>query len=137
MILLGIVASLVANPEMWWARLAPQMWLLPVLASARAIKAGSNKYIAVVIACVMGATSLIAAGGRVESAALTTARYQNNLRRVGQDPLLVNTSLNKGFFLPALGYRLSERGASYRISQIQCNEPIKLIVIEACLSGGK
>jgi hypothetical protein len=137
LILLGIVASLVANPEMWWARLVPQMWLLPVLASARAIKAGSSKYIAVVIACVMGATSLIAAGGRVQSAALTTARYQNNLRRVGRDPLLVNTSLNKGFFLPALGYRLSERGASYRISKIQCNEPIKLIVIEACLSGGK
>jgi hypothetical protein len=137
LVIFGTVAAIGVNPEMWWARYVPQMWLLPVLASACAIKAGSGRRIGVAIACVMAVTSLIVVAGRSESAALTTMRYHDNLLKLGEGPVLVNMSANEGFFLPALAYRLRERGASLQISQIRCNDLIQLIVIQACLPAGK
>ena len=135
LIMLGTVASILANPESWWARYVPQMWLLPVLATACAIRAQAGRRMAVVIACIMGVTSLIAVAGRTGSAALTTMTYQNNLRKAGNGPLLVNMSMNEGFFLPVLGYRLQERGAHFEISQDWCSNPIQVIQIKACPSA--
>jgi hypothetical protein len=85
----------------------------------------------------MGVSALIAVGGRIESAALTTQTYQTNLRSAGPGPLLVNAPTNKGFFLPVFGYRLQERGTYFRMSETGCANPIQLIVIEACTRSVK
>jgi hypothetical protein len=135
LIMLGTVASILGNPELWWARYVPQMWLLPVLAIACAVRARANRRMALVIACAMGVTSLIAVVGRTASAALTTMTYQDNLRKAGTGPLLVNVSMNEGFFLPVLAYRLHERGAHFQISQAWCSDPIQVIQIKVCLSA--
>jgi hypothetical protein len=39
-VLLGIIASVLAIPECWWARFIPQLWLVPVLALAMLLYAG-------------------------------------------------------------------------------------------------
>jgi hypothetical protein len=137
LIALGTVASILVMSVSWWARLVPQMWLVPVLASACAIRTGSGMRMCVVIAGIMGVSVLIAVGGRIESAALTTLRYQTNLRSAGSEPLVVNAPSNKGFFLPVFGYRLQERGTYFRMSETGCAHPIQLIVIEACTRSVK
>jgi hypothetical protein len=135
LIAFGTVASVLVMSVSWWARFVPQMWLVPVLASACAIRTGSGRRMGFVIAGIMGVSVLIAVGGRIESAALTTLTYQTNLRNAGPGPLLVNAPTNKGFFLPVFGYRLHERGMHFRMSETGCANPIQLIVIQACARG--
>ena len=137
LIAFGTVASTLVISVSWWARFVPQMWLVPVLASACAIRTGPGRRMGVVIAGIMGVSALIAVGGRIESAALTTQTYQTNLRSAGPGPLLVNAPTNKGFFLPVFGYRLQEQGTYFRMSETGCANPIQLIVIEACTRSVK
>ncbi len=137
LIVFGTIASILIVPVSWWARFVPQMWLLPILASTCAIRTGSGRRMGVVIAGIMGVSGLIAVGGRIESAALTTLTYQTNLRSAGPGPLLVNAPTNKGFFLPVFGYRLQERGTHFRMSETGCANPIQLIVINACTESVK
>jgi hypothetical protein len=137
LIAFGTVASILVMSVSWWARFVPQMWLVPVLASAYAIRTGSSRRMGVVIVGIMGVSVLIAVGGRIESAALTTLTYQAKLRSAGPGPLLVNAPTNKGFFLPVFGYRLQERGTYFQMSETRCANPIQLIVIQACTRSVK
>jgi len=137
LITLVIAASILVIPVSWWARYVPQLWLLPVLAAACAIKTGSGRRMGVTIAGIMGVSSLIALGGRIESAALTTLTYQTHLRSARPGPLLVHAPTDKGFYLPAFGYRLRERGMYFRMSETPCVKPIQLIVIKACTQSAK
>jgi len=137
LIAFGTAASILVIPVSWWARYVPQMWLLPVLAAACAIKAGSGKRMGVIIAGIMGGSSLFALGGRIESAALTTLTYQRDLRSASSGPLLVHAPTDRGFYLPVFGYRLQERGMYFRMSEMQCAKPIRLIVISACTQSAK
>ena len=130
----GIILATLANPEAWWARYAPQLWLLPILVAAAAFKARSGRLIALGISCAIASASTVAICGRAVSAAITTMQYEAALRRAGGGPLLVKPSDHYNFFIPALAYRLRERGISLNVSQDTCTRSITLIVIPVCPS---
>jgi hypothetical protein len=127
----GIILATLLNPEAWWARYAPQLWLLPVLVTAACFRARPG-IIALGIVEVMILTSAIAACGRAISAAMTTMQYETALQHAGTGPLFVKPSDRDSFLIPALAYRLHERGTSLRISQSSCTHPMALIVMRVC-----
>jgi hypothetical protein len=128
----GVLLSIVANPEMWWARYVPQMWLLPVLIAAYAPRIRIASSFALMIALLMGITSVIAVVGRAVTIATATKSYEKNLAAIGDAPLRLDPALNEVIFLPALSYRLHERGATSQWIGGQCEHPIVLVMINGC-----
>ena len=130
----GTLLSIVVNPHMWWARFVPQMWLLPVLVAAAVLARRSRMAtpLALVMALLMGVTSLIAVIGRSTSSYLVTQSYRNDFGSLGTTPLLVDISNTESLFLPALTYRLHQQGSTFEVATGQCESPIEFIVIHAC-----
>jgi hypothetical protein len=130
----GTLLSVVVNPHMWWARFVPQMWLLPVLIAAAALVRRSRMAtpLALVMALLMGVTSLIAVIGRSTSSYHVTQSYRDDFGSLGTTPLLVDTSKTESLFLPALTYRLHQQGSTFEVAAGQCASPIEFIVIHAC-----
>jgi len=130
----GTLLSIVVNPHMWWARFVPQMWLLPVLVAAAGVvrRCRIARSLALVMALLMGVTSLIAVIGRATSSYLITQSYHYDFGGIGTRPLLVDTSNTESLFLPALTYRLHEQGSVFEVATGPCASPIDFIVIHAC-----
>jgi hypothetical protein len=129
---LGTLLSIAVNPQMWWARLVPQMWLLPILVATAASRSRITKSLALIIVLLMGVTSLVAVIGRATSSYLVTLAYRDNLKRIGDAPLLVDTSVSELRFLATLTYRLHEQGTTFEVAIGQCATPIDLRVIQGC-----
>lgn len=134
---LGTLLSIVVNPQMWWARFVPQMWLLPVLIATAASRSRIAKALALIIVLLMGVTSLIAVIGRATSSYVVTLAYKDNLKRLGDAPLLVDTSVSELKFLPTLTYRLHEQGTTFEVAMGQCATPIDLLVIQGCKNDSR
>jgi hypothetical protein len=128
----GTLLSIVVNPQMWWARFVPQMWLLPVLVATAASRSQIAKALALIIVSLMGVTSLIAVIGRPTASYFETRAYEENLKRIGDAPLLVDTSASELNFLATLTYRLHEQGTRFEVAMGQCATPIDLLVIQGC-----
>ena len=124
--------SIVANPEMWLARYVPQMWILPILASASIIQIGRYKWIALTTIGLMGLTSLVSLGGWTVSTSVVSARYKDNLNKVTNKFLLVEEDDSQRVFLPALAYRLRDQGITLRLSDKVCENPIELVWVKGC-----
>jgi hypothetical protein len=129
---IGIIVATLLNPEAWWARYAPQLWLLPVVVTAACFRARYGRVIALIIVGVMSLTSAMAICGRAISAAMTTRQYEAALQEAGTGPLFVKPSDRDSFLIPTLAYRLRERGIPLQISQSTCRRPITLIVMQVC-----
>jgi hypothetical protein len=134
---LATLLSVVVNPQMWWARFVPQMWLLPVLVAAAASRSRIAKALALIIVLLLGVTSLIAVVGRATSSYVGTVAYKDNLKRLGNASLLVDTSASELNFLPTLTYRLHEQGTTFEVATGQCATPIDLLAIQGCKKGGR
>ena len=134
---LGTLLSIVVNPQMWWARFVPQMWLLPVLVATAASRSRIAKALALIIVLLMGVTSLIAVIGRSTSSYVVTLAYKDNLKRLGDAPLLVDTSVSELKFLSTLTYRLHEQGTTFEVAMGQCATPIDLLVIQGCKNDSR
>lgn len=132
LIIVSVVMSIAVNPEMWWARYVPQMWILPIIASASIIKIGKNQWVALGIVGLMGLTSIISLGGWTVSTVATSKHYRDNLNRVTENVLLVEATGRQAGFLPALAYRLRDEGVSLHISAIGCDNPIDLVWVKGC-----
>ncbi len=124
--------STIANPEMWWARYVPQMWILPILASASIIQDGRWRWIAFTIIGLMGLTSLTALSGWTASTAAVSARYKDNLNKITSKLFLAEANGSQQVFLPALAYRLREQGLALRLSGKSCENSIELVWIKGC-----
>ena len=131
---LGTLLSIVVNPQMWWARLVPQMWLLPILiaAAAAASRSRSARALAMIILLLSGGTSLIAVIGRTTSIYRLTLTYRDNLTRLGDAPLAVHASAREIPFLPTLAYRLHEQARTLEVATALCATSIDLLVIQGC-----
>jgi hypothetical protein len=129
--------SIVVNPQMWWARFVPQMWLLPVLVATAASRSKGARVLALIIVLLMGVTSLIAVIGRPTTSYVETLAYRENLKRIGDAPLLVDTSDSELNFLATLTYRLHEQGTTFEVATGHCATPIDLLVIQGCRSDGR
>jgi hypothetical protein len=130
----GTLLSIVVNPHMWWARFVPQMWLLPVLVAAAGVvrRFRVARALVLIMALLMGVTSLMAVIGRATSSYLVTQSYRHDIGGIGTTPLLVDTSNTESLFLPALAYRLHEQGSVLEVATGPCATPIIFIVIRAC-----
>jgi hypothetical protein len=134
---LGALLSIVVNPQMWWARYVPQMWLLPILVATAARRLQIAKALALIIVLLMGVTSLIAVIGRATSSYVVTQSYKNNWKRIGDAPLLVHASASEIYFFPTLSYRLHEEGTTFEVATGQCATPIDLLVIQGCKNDSR
>jgi hypothetical protein len=113
------------------------MWLLPLLVATAARRARIAKELALIIALLMGVTSLIAVIGRATSSYVVTLAYKDNLKRMGDAPLLVHASAGEIYFFPTLTYRLHEQGATFEVATGQCATPIDLLVIQGCKNDSR
>jgi hypothetical protein len=113
------------------------MWLLPVLVATAASRSRITKALALIIVLLLGVTSLIAVIGRATSSYVVTLAYKDNLKRLGNAPLLVDTSVSELKFLPTLAYRLHEQGTTFEVSIGQCATPIYLLAINGCKNGSR
>lgn len=134
LIIFGVVMSIAVNSEMWWARYVPQMWILPILASASIIQIGRYKWIALAIVGLIGLTSLVSLGGWTASTLVVSARYKDSLNKITNKFLLVQENDSQRVFLPALAYRLRDQGIALRLSDKVCENPIELGWIKGCSS---
>jgi len=134
---LGTLLSIVVNPQMWWARFVPQMWLLPVLVATAASRSRFAKALALIIVVLMGVTSLIAVIGRTTASYVQTLAYKQNLKRIGDAPLLVDTTVSELNFLATLTYRLHQQGTTFEVATGQCAAPIDLLVIQGCKNDSR
>jgi hypothetical protein len=126
--------SIAVNSEMWWARYVPQMWILPILASASIIQIGRYKWIALAIVGLIGLTSLVSLGGWTASTLVVSARYKDSLNKITNKFLLVQENDSQRDFLPALAYRLRDQGIALWLSDKVCENPIELVWIKGCIS---
>ena len=134
---LGTLLSIVVNPQIWWARYVPQLWLLPVLVATAARRSQIAKGLALIIVLLMGVTSLIAVIGRATSSYVVTLAYKDNLKTMGDALLLVHISDSEIYFLPTLTYRLHEQGTTFEVATGQCATPIDLLVIQGCKNDSR
>jgi hypothetical protein len=113
------------------------MWLLPVLVATAASRSHIARALAMILVLLLGVTSLIAVIGRVTSAYVFTQAFNDNLKRLGDAPLIVDTSVAELNFLPTLTYRLHQQGTTFEVGQGQCAIPIDLVKIQGCRNDGR
>ena len=107
------------------------LWLL-VAAAAVVRRFRVARALVLIMALLMGVTSLMAVIGRATSSYLVTQSYRHDIGGIGTTPLLVDTSNTESLFLPALAYRLHEQGSVLEVATGPCATPIIFIVIRAC-----
>ncbi len=115
-----ILATLFVNPEAWWARYAPQAWLLPCVVAGAALMAGgwARRFAFVLLAVLSLNVGLVSAanlrGALVESRKIGRQLERINLKR---QPVVIHF----GWFR-SLRVRLTEAGIHFR----EVQEPSEL-----------
>jgi hypothetical protein len=88
--------------------------------------------LALSIVALMGVTSLIAVIGRSTASKIETQAYQENLSKLGDGPLWLDTSDNEPNFLATLTYRLHAHGTRFEMAARSCVTSIDLQVAHLC-----
>ena len=120
-------ASALLNPEAWWARLSPQLWLVPVIlmgALALGATAWPRRAAAVVVLLLLGNSALVAAlnlGRAVEKNLLFREQIAELLTMASRGPL--DIAIHPSFRMVTEG-RLAARSIPYRlVPKPQCATP--------------
>jgi hypothetical protein len=133
------LASALANPEAWWARYAPQVWIVPIAlacAGLLAVPAGRDRLrrgmaaAALVALCANAALVLVnATGRRLREQAQVRAQLAELAGASEPIPVRFND-------FGGSRYRLREAGVRFReVEALPCPEPTKLVEsrAELCL----
>jgi hypothetical protein len=135
------LASALANPEAWWARYAPQLWLVPLaLACAGLLAEGRGAR----VRCALAAAALVALGANASLVLVNAtgrrlgdqARVRAQLEELARSPQPVVVRFN-GF--GGSRDRLREAGVPFReIEMLPCPAPATLVEsrAEVCVSSG-
>jgi hypothetical protein len=141
---LALLASVLAHPHGWWARYAPQLWLVPASAVVLADLAARSRRPERLATVVRGAGTLllltlaadlvlVAAGhlsGQAQLARLHRAQVAH-LRQVVDRSGPVQAAFGR---FEATGRRLAELGIPFEeLRTVSCPEPIRLATSEAVL----
>jgi hypothetical protein len=121
--------SVMPNPEAWWARLAPQLWLVPVILIA-ALAAGAStwprKVAAAMTVLLLANSTLVAAlnWGRATEKNLAFREQMAELRAMSSSaPLQLSADPR---FRMVTEHRLSAGAVSYQLmEQVSCKEPLR------------
>jgi hypothetical protein len=139
-----IVGSLLIGTHTWWARYAPQLWWLPVVAvvgglavpDGRAARCAAWGLAALLL---INATLLACAHFRWEISATRTLRQQMAFLRA-QDSVEVDFA----YFRESFGERLHAAGVKFRaVPRLRCDHPMELMsvapgypgAVRACVHG--
>lgn len=139
-----IVASLLIGPHTWWARYAPQLWWLPVVAVIGGLAVPNRRatrWIASGLAALLlaNATLIAFAHFRWEIAATRTLREQMAFLRAQE-----SVEVDFAYFGESFGERLRAAGVKFRaVRRLQCENPIVLMsvapgypgAVRACVHG--
>ncbi|WP_243337788.1 hypothetical protein [Anaeromyxobacter soli] len=118
----ALVASVLVNPEAWWARYVPQLWLVPILTAVVALRARRRALAAAGLALALAGSALtLASQHRARTIGTTVlAAHLDSLARMPQ-PLEI-------YFGPFEGLEpsLRERGIAFhkRSAAPSCAEPV-------------
>jgi hypothetical protein len=128
----GVVGlTVLVNPEAWWARYAPQLWLVPIfitavgaLSEARALRWASYTTI-----LVLAADCLLVTGVHSQALYRKTARLRQQLAEIATAP--PPTTVYFANF-EATRVRFDERGVQYvAVATLPCKEFITLVGSES------
>jgi len=135
LVIVWALLSMALNPEMWWARYVPQLWLLPVLAAALAWRAGWRRLAwgTVLLALLSAGLTLAFWLPRVQAEAKSVAWVWNRCTRVGNVPVLDVGPRIPGLFV--LWAYARERGLTIStVAGADCPErwQVSIGIIEIC-----
>jgi hypothetical protein len=124
-VFIGLTGAL--NPEAWWARYAPQLWLLPLLPAAWATSlTGWLRRLGLTTALALTVNVALVTGPYLREQIRATSALRAQLRDLvaAARGRWVATDLGGVF---AVGVRLSEAGLAFeRAASIPCAEPVIL-----------
>ena len=140
-----IVASLLIGTHTWWARYAPQLWWLPVVAVIGGIAVPNRRktsWVALGLAALLLANAAMIAFAhfRWEIDATRTLREQMAFLRTQE-----MVDVDFAYFGESFGERLRSAGVKFRaVRRLQCENPIVLMsvapgypgAVRVCLHGG-
>ncbi len=132
LVIATIFLSIVINPEMWWARYVPQMWLIPILITIY-INLIQKKEIINLYLLPMFLTSLVMIAGWMYSTSVVSFRYASVIRSIeNSDISIENTEYNRGF-LPILIDRLKNNRTTINVvNKYYCENQLELVHIKFC-----
>jgi hypothetical protein len=124
-----VMLSVMPNPEAWWARLAPQLWLVPVILIA-ALAAGAShwprKVAAALTVLLLANSALVAAlnWGRATEKNLAFREQMAELRAMSSSaPLRLSTDPR---FRMVTEHRLSAGSVVYQLTEeLPCPRPLR------------
>ncbi len=129
--LLGMIfflaLSVLANPESWWARYAPQLWMIPVGASLLGLYGSKKKafiYISRILAVALAVNIFIVSCAYLTGQSIGTWRLKRQLRYLAGCPPPVTVNFH-GFTANKL--RFAEWGILYKESEDISNERKRVI----------
>jgi hypothetical protein len=124
-----VMLSVMPNPEAWWARLAPQLWLVPVILIAALVAGASSwprKVAAAMTVLLLANSALVAAlnWGRATEKNLVFREQMAELRAMSSSaPLQLSADPR---FRMVTEHRLSAGALSYQLmEQVSCKNPLR------------
>jgi hypothetical protein len=134
LLLAGTLASAILNPEFWWARYAPQLWLVPILVSAFVFMAG-RRYLASLLLVPVLAGSVLFLVFWVSHTVHEQHRIHTELARIakaGYAEILNGWNHNDGVF--TFAYREQLDGVDVRLSSPQsvCSDQVSVGIVATC-----
>jgi len=109
-----ITMTVLMNPESWWARYAPQLWMIPVGASVLGVSIARHKaliYLSKILVLVLAADILIVSSAHFTGQLFGTWRLERQLQDLANCPQPVEVDF-KGFTANKL--RFAARGIVYK-----------------------
>lgn len=116
LLILTIICSIIISPELWWARLIPQFWLIPILIAIMLFtyKNESIKIIGVIILLFACLNSSIHFGAYIHYNKIASKEMRGFLKDLeGKKIILNQREFNTGFL------RLQQNNISYKLGEIK------------------
>jgi hypothetical protein len=123
----GLLATVLSTGEGWWARLAPQFWLVPVTLAlaplASPARRGARLAGALALAALLGDAALVAVNN-VNRGGSVQRELRRQLAALAAGPQPVDVRFSS---FEAIGVRLGEAGIRFRaVDELPCAAPVYL-----------
>jgi hypothetical protein len=131
-----IILSSVINPEFWWARYVPQLWLFPIMVVVFAFMSG-QKWMGVGVLSIAGAGSLLTSVFWLQQKEASAEMVNREMNRIETSRVAVvydGQSFNHGLF--TFSYLMNAKGIPVRFTndRMLCSEKVGIVGI--CRGAG-
>ncbi len=119
-----LLLSAAANPECWWARYVPQLWLVPIALSLPALLASRRRVLPICAVAAMLVNSVLVGASASTEGYRASAGLKGELYRIQAEQRPIAVQFNR---FRANELRLAERGIAFREEDLSaCRSPIIL-----------